>query len=374
MAIKQNLLVLSFLLFSVRMYGQITVYESDITNVGDIIYQYSESPTSPFSVGSSGLNQNWDFSGVGNGTFTSSLLFVDPVGSPYESQYPNTNLCLQDGGRYSYYNKTSTGLFLHGIGDTLFNSPALYLPLPLTYGLDVSDGPIVIIEESINGPFLSSYIPDSVVSILTGGTANRADEALIKITNSTDFLVDASGSITTDLGTFDVLRLKTTIYTDSELDVLCEDTLTGQTLWVTNIPFSSIPALASFSNTDIDYKYQWITDDDLVSFLICEAVVDFNDNIENWALQTLGPPPSSVIESNKDVFRVFPNPAANFIAIEALSNDKVLVKLFDVFGNIIIKSSFQNTTKLNISSFSSGIYYLNLESQGSSVVRKLIVN
>ena len=370
----QKLLVISFLLLSMKMYGQITVYESDISNVGDIIYQYSESPTSPFSVGSSGLNQNWDFSGVGNGNYISSLLFIDPIGSPYESQYPNTNLCLQDGGTYSYYNKTSTGLFLHGIGDTLFNSPALYLPLPLTYGLDVSDGPIVIIEESITGPFLSSYIPDSVVSILTGGTANRADEALIKITNSTDFLVDASGSITTDLGTFDVLRLKTTIYTDSELDVLCEDTLTGQTLWVTNVPFSSIPALASFSNTDIEYKYQWITDDDLVSFLICEAVVDLNDNIENFSLQTFVSPSSAAIESNKDMFRVFPNPANNFITIEVLSNDKVLVQLFDVFGNIIMNSSLQNTTKLNVASFNSGIYYLTLSSEGSSVVRKLIVN
>jgi hypothetical protein len=369
--IKKQLLVLVFILLTGQSFAQITVYESDISNIGDIIYQYTESPTSPFTVGSSGLNQIWDFSGVGN-NINSVLLFVDPIGSPYELQYPNANLCLQDGGTYSYYNKTPTGLFLHGLGDTVFNSPALYLPLPLTYGLDTSDGPIIVIEEVITGPLLSIYIPDSVVSVLTSGAANRADQALIKITNVTDFLVDASGSMTTDLGTFDVLRLKTTTYTNSELDVLCVDTATNQTLWITNIPFSLIPALAGFSNNGIDYKYQWITDDNSVSFLICEAVVDLNDNIDNWTLQ-IPVPPSYIADNKEDRFKVFPNPTTDFITIELLNNNKVSVQLSDVFGKVIMKSSLQNTTQLNISSYAAGIYYLTLKSEEQSVTKKIIV-
>ena len=81
------------------------------------------------------------------------------------------------------------------------------------------------------------------------------------------------------------------------------------------VPFDSIPALSGFSNNDIEYKYQWITNDNSASFLICEAFVDANDNITAWAFQT-SPPPSSVFSLDTENFRIYPIPATNTLNIE----------------------------------------------------------
>jgi hypothetical protein len=109
--------------------------------------------------------------------------------------------------------------------------------------------------------------------------ANSADTAVVKILNTSNFEVDASGTMNTPLGTFDVLRLKSIKYTDSQLDIYCSDTLTGLGTWITNVPFSSIPFLGNSNNNMVEYKYEWITNDPSAHFLIAEVIVDSLDNI-----------------------------------------------------------------------------------------------
>ena len=49
-------------LFCFTSFAQITVIESDISEVGDIVYQgYDSSPSSSLSIGNPGPNQVWDF-------------------------------------------------------------------------------------------------------------------------------------------------------------------------------------------------------------------------------------------------------------------------------------------------------------------------
>ena len=365
----KKILSILFILISLSTYSQITI--TDINSIGDIVYQRNETPSSLLSVGSSGLNQNWDFSILNSNNSTNTLVFLDPIGTTYEQQYPSASLCLNDNGTLSYYKQESNGLFLLGLGDTVFNSPALFFPLPLTYGLTLSDGPVVIIQESITGPLLSSYIPDSLVSVLTNGVANKAEEALIKITNSTDFVVDASGSMTTGLGSFDVLRLKLTAYTDSELDILCKDTVTNQTTWITNVPFTSIPGLTSFSNNSIEYKYQWVTDDTSVSFLICEAVVDEFDNIIDEVSYQIAPPVSSTVNVEKNLLNVFPNPTSNVLNIDFTKKNNYSLSFVDINGRILISKNVINNISLDISSFNKGIYFLLVKSDEDFVIKKI---
>jgi len=263
---------------------------------------------------------------------------------------------------------------MHGIGDTVFSSPALFYPLPLTYGLNISDGPIVVIDTAITGPFLSMAIPPLNVVALSSGLANRADTALIQITNTTEFLVDASGTLTTPLGIFDVLRLKRVQTTNSVLHVYCSDTTIVPSVgdWIYNIPFSSIPFLAGFSNNEIEYKYQWITNDISANFLLAEIVVDDLDNITNGvSFHTTAP--SSITENKQDMFNVFPVPATDFVIIELLNNKQVFVQLVDASGKLILETDFINTTKLDMSVFAKGIYYLSLKNDKNSITKKVII-
>ena len=292
-------------LFAINVSSQITINDFDLVEQGDVLYKaYDENPISSINIGSSGINQNWDFSTL-QITEIDTLNFISPVGTAYANLYTNVNLCMEDKGSLSYFNKNSSSLDLYGRNDTVFNNPAVFFPLPLDYGLSMTDGPNVVIEQNITGPSLSFVLPASTVSTLTNGLANQADTALIQITNTTDFTVDASGVITTPLGTFDVLRLKQVQSTSSILNIYVSDSLTQIGTWLTNISFSSIPLLSNFSNDQEEILYQWLTNDPSVEFLIAETVVDSLDNIvEGISFQIS--PTTSIEEyfSSRELIRV----------------------------------------------------------------------
>ena len=353
--------------------AQITVTDAHLVNIGDVIYQsYDDIPSSSITIGSTGINQSWDFSALQNSS-TDTLFFVDPVITTNASLYSNVNLSMLQQGSVSYFNKTSSGMYLHGINDTVFNSPALYLPLPLTYGFTTSDGPIVVIEETITGNFLSSAISPATVYGLSGGTFNRADTALIQVTNTSDFTVDASGILTMPLGAYDALRLKTIQSTSSVLNVYCSDTLTGIGAWVPNIPFSSIPLLAGFSNDEQEIKYQWITNDASVEFLLVEIVTDALDNIiDGVSFQTI-PSLSSVTELMSNTFDVYPIPTTDNLIVEAQNIKLTILELIDVTGKRVLTTQFSRVINLDLSQISKGIYYLNLKSTNGELTKKIII-
>ncbi len=367
-----TLLNILLLFIAINTYGQITVTDTDLVDVGDVIFQATDNTlASTINIGNAGTNQTWDFSTLQESS-TGNLLFISPIGTAYQNQYPNANLCMNDNGSLSYYNKTTTGLFIHGINDTVFHSPTLFYPLPLTYGLTISDGPILIIDNVITGPLLSLALPPSTVSTLSNGLANRADTALIKIINTTDFLVDASGTMTIPLGTFDILRLKSIKYTNSELDIYCSDTISGIGTWINNVPFSSIPFLGGFSNNETEYKYEWITDNASVAFLLAEIIVDSADNIINGvSFQTTAP--SYINESNQDIFNIYPIPATYSLNIEANSTDLATYKMYDINGNLISENTFTKNTKLDLSHLAKGNYLLNISTKEGSITKKIIV-
>jgi hypothetical protein len=376
---KIKLITIAFAFIGLNTVAQITVTDTDISGVGDVLYQaYDSNPGAVINVGIPGLNQTWDFSSLQESS-TGSLLFISPLGTAYQNQYPNANLCVNDNSSFIYYDKTNSGYFMLGKGDTVFHSPALFYPLPLTYSLNVSDGPILVIDNVIAdnyffpGFLLSSYLPSSTVDLLSNGLANKADTALIKITNTTDFLVDASGTMTTPLGTFDVLRLKSIKYTNSELDIYCSDTLSGIGTWITNVPFSTIPTLGGFSNNEIEYKYEWITDDTSVVFLLAETIVDSVDNIINGVLFQTSIPASSIIDSKWEQFQVFPNPTSKDLMITTdLINCSY--NLIDVKGSKLLCNAFNNSTIIDLSSYSSGTYFLQIYTEeGDAITKKVVV-
>jgi len=370
---KTKLFTISLVFIGLTTFAQITVYEQDVFNVGDIVYQaHDTSPGTAINIGSTGLNQSWDFSSLQESS-SNTIFFISPIGTNYENQYLDANLCMDDNGSLSYYKKTSTGVFLHGVGDTVFSSPALFYPLPLTYGLNISDGPIVVIDTAISGSFLSLVIPPATVVALSNGLANRADTALIQITNTTDFEVDGSGTMATPLGTYDVLRLKRIQNTFSVLNVYCSDTVLGMGAWINNIPFSSIPLLAGFLNDEQEIKYQWLTNDASVKFLLAEIVVDSLDNIINGVSFQSIPSSSSVAELSPNTFDVYPIPASDKLTVESKSNNLVDLTLRDVMGKLVLSNKFSGTKQIDLTQISKGIYYLNLKTIEGKSTKKIII-
>jgi hypothetical protein len=367
---KINLIII-FFLSSFTIFSQIVIEDSDFVDVGDVLYQsIDENPSSSISIGNVGLNQIWDFSSLQQNS-TRQLSFISPVGTPYEGQYPDANLCMVESGFYSYYNKSASGVYAHGVGDTVFNSPALFYPLPMTDNLNISDGPIVVIDTFITGPFLSLAIPPALVFSLSQGLANRADTALIRITNTTDFIVDASGEVIMPVGSYDALRLKSIKYISSELDVYCSDSITGLGAWVTNVPFTSIPFLNGFSNNETEYKYEWITNDASVDFLLAEIVVDSLDNIQNNVV-FLNQNVNEVEESDIDI-DIYALPHSRILNIEINELSSSRVRMYNISGALILDRSFTGKTHIDMSSYTIGNYLLNVDSKNGVLSKKVTI-
>jgi Leucine-rich repeat (LRR) protein len=76
-----------------------------------------------------------------------------------------------------------------------------------------------------------------------------------------------------------------------------------------------------------------------------------------------------------DKIALYPNPTKGELHIENIALEKASV--YDVLGKLVKTEKFtngSNTNSINLSGFSKGVYYLYLESEGSTVVRKIIVN
>jgi hypothetical protein len=87
--------------------------------------------------------------------------------------------------------------------------------------------------------------------------------------------------------------------------------------------------------------------------------------------------PNSTISDSKSIFELYPNPAQNDITIvvgrELISN----VVITDSSGKTVLEQKFSKTKvseKINLSSLSSGLYYVKVVTDSGTHVSKLIKN
>ena len=72
-------------------------------------------------------------------------------------------------------------------------------------------------------------------------------------------------------------------------------------------------------------------------------------------------------------FSIYPNPVnTGYVNIKTTSNEAVNVTVFDLLGKKVITKTLSNN-KLNVSSLKSGVYLLNIEQNGASTTKKLVI-
>lgn len=77
-----------------------------------------------------------------------------------------------------------------------------------------------------------------------------------------------------------------------------------------------------------------------------------------------------------DSFSIYPNPSNDVFNIKIKGIDKFEFEVFDVMGKRILnkKEVFDNKYPLNMASFSSGIYFINISANGKTTTKKLVLN
>jgi len=325
-----TLLIVSILV-SASAFSQITINSGDFPSVGDHYVWASDDMPAGVSPGSSGANQTWNFTGMME-DYISDAIFVTPASTPYASNYPGANIATNtDDTVYSYMIKNSSKASVLGTvvvpssGDPLiFNTypEELLAQYPVNY-LDEWE------EDFYSEYFISTGQPG-------------VDSMRFKSDKEKDVIVDAWGTVTIPLGTYNALRVK-------ETEVSYDSTwfkIAG--VW-----------MLQFTSTDTYYSYEWWTNqgpiapfvvnmsssDDFATIDDITWVKDFQVGVDELSAQ--------------NSLSVYPNPASDHVIIQTEEKDGYNVRIINSAGQVVQHNEIQGKDifRLDISGLASGLYH-----------------
>lgn len=83
---------------------------------------------------------------------------------------------------------------------------------------------------------------------------------------------------------------------------------------------------------------------------------------------------ASVEDAFASNFKIYPNPAEDFITIESKNSSINSIEIFDLLGKSIYSKMKPSNNVIDVSDFSKGVYLLKLESEGKSLTKKIVIN
>ena len=358
---KTQLFTIALAFISVNALAQITVTDSDIVSVGDIVYQAVDSlPSNSITIGNSGPNQTWDFSSLQD-MEVDIIEVISPVGTPYENIHPDANMCIEIDNELMYLDKSSTGLEMVGYGNVPLNM--LMIPLPLVYGFSQQSGPNTIMDSVLDNA--AGLLDNSLAPIISANPLfNQVDSLKIKVVTTSDFNVDAWGSVTIPMGTYDALRLKAEETNTTEFFAYCSASGIGGS-WFSAQSFVPI-------ETETVNRYQWWSNNPTVKFMLAELEMDsLNNNVEfvTFLTETQNTAVNYLLSNS---ISVFPNPTSDKIIVNTDLNN-CNYELVDVKGSVITSDDFNYSTEIDLSKNVKGIYFLKLKSQNEIITKKIII-
>lgn len=96
----------------------------------------------------------------------------------------------------------------------------------------------------------------------------------------------------------------------------------------------------------------------------------FLDSIDLMVSSTADVP---VITAEQLSVKVAPNPATEYILVSTTGASSATVRIIDILGNQILKSTISESKTIDVSEYRNGIYFVIVESKGTTINRKVIV-
>ncbi len=332
-------LILSVFIFS-QASGQITITLDDLVNVGDYANIADVDDVPPgFDPGPPGASQHWDFSGFVMDT-NYYLYFVDPASTPFAASFPTSNMVIEGlmDSAYIYTTRNSFVYQIDGLAGTYdifenvvapFEPPEIMLSFPLNY--------------------LDSMQQTIVVDVTIASPAPPADSLRLKVVSEIDDKVDAWGTLTTPVSTYDVLRIREVrIATDS--------------VWIKLLGIWMYVE----SSTEVTLKYTYMANDAGVQVAEIESDTSGNNYNNISYVLAVGPMPFVEEEEMAIKLRVFPNPVNSVMNVAWDERHSGSLMLMDVQGKIVLERTFENTSdiRINTSALPEGFYLYQLAFKG----------
>lgn len=365
----KRIVLLITCVFTGTLTAQITIGSSDMPNAGDSVLISVTTSIDTNSVDSTGANYTWDYSTLipdfqRYEKFDSPLTFPIPFNllfNPLNTSYGNENNILTTlpipgvtlDMAYDFFKESSSQFRQVGAGYTING-----IPLPFLYSSNdiVYRFPMNYLDTDSCDYSFGLPIPSIGYY---GSEGHRVN------------LVDGWGTLITPYGTFNTLRVKSTIAT---VDTVALDALG----FGTDIP------------RPLRYEFKWLATAMQIPVLKIDATDVFGTltitNVEYQDTVIAGVPQLSIADYSNDNFNstVYPNPAVDNSILQYTLKEKSQVKISmtDVVGKTIsiLADESQNVgtyqQQINISELdlSPGVYFVILQTNTGKAVHRIVVS
>ncbi|HXU25647.1 MAG TPA: T9SS type A sorting domain-containing protein, partial [Bacteroidia bacterium] len=81
----------------------------------------------------------------------------------------------------------------------------------------------------------------------------------------------------------------------------------------------------------------------------------------------------STYNTQNSSIQIYPNPTQNIFTIETSNNEKQILNIYDVNGNLILSQTINATTSIDASNFSAGVYNISITGNNSTTNKRLVI-
>jgi hypothetical protein len=343
---KKKLLSIVLLSLAISSFGQIIITNDDIAPVGTTIYMANDTlPSDEIVPGDAGADKSWDFSSVVAHT-VDTMDLVQPASTPYADQFPASNFAFT---HFSDEDTTSLFDYMSRSDDKLSNLGYVVETPDGTFTWDIEPENIILdFPVTYQDAYNENYTVEAVfVSPQAGADSVRLINTVTKQTH-----VDAWGTLTIPLGTYDVLRQR-------------EDEISTDSIFVLiggNWMFIS-------ATKDSTTFYSWWTDDVSLGFELFDINVDKStgeiSGVSFLEGSTVGMADYALKEA-----KAYPNPFSDELNIEFEEAQSGELTLYNQLGQIQLsqKLDHQKVVRFNLSHFPEGMYHYQLRNEAGEIV------
>lgn len=316
-----------------------TIATSDTLTATDVTQYYAvDTSTSNLST-VVGAGVTWDYSNIvminDNPPSTDSVIYI--ADSPHSADFPNAQYHEQfNNGVQSFFSNDGNEVTIHGF---IFNSGSDYI---IKYNTD---------------PLIGLQLPMALGDIINDPIAG---EAIVPLAGT----VVLSGSATVNADGTGTLLLAGNTYTNT-IRVRTEEITTGTALGQ-NIVFTRISYAYYVPNNDFPvFVYgEIIANLSVAGTLNLKLIWSKDSSFDNLAIKD---------QTNKLKLNIYPNPANEFVNVNSSENAKSIL-VFNTIGEIVFeKENPSENEKIDLTSFNSGIYFIQLKNEEGILTRKLVV-
>ena len=291
--------------------------------------------------GTGGADQNWDFSSVDFSVGTSTTVtLTNPTATTYSNNYLAATVAeVSTDGSITYFLYSSTEKTLLGTVSTgrkeIYSNTYKYAVAPFAFNTNQNDN------------FAYSFLYANSYPVTATGT--------LKTT------YDGYGTLKTTLGTFsNVIRLKSEV---SETDVI------------------SYSSTTSIETTNIGIVYSWIQPDKYFTLFSVSTNIATTFGSSTTSKQAILYEPFSLTtaidESLPASIMVSPNPATDlvYVSLNNMTEASYEVRVYDATGILQYGNTFEKgNSTIDVSSFASGLYLMNIITPHGKLTKSFIKN